>query len=62
MKELRTILYGEPMFPDGFVMNHPITPSLEDIYALLANGRNVRVTLDKDDGQKVTYELVEVPE
>lgn len=59
-KMIRTYLSPTPHFPVGLEMDHPICPSLMDIYNLLANGRNVRLTLHKDDGVQITYELVEV--
>lgn len=50
-------------FPDGLVMEWANVgsndPHLGDIVGLLANGRNVKLTLTKDDGDLVHYELVQ---
>lgn len=56
-QEIRATSYdGGPL--DGLVTTHPVSShGLDKIHALLANGRNVKLVLVKDDGSRVEYEL-----
>lgn len=59
-KVLRVTTVNEH-FKDGLSVDYPADPSghLDDIVCLLWNGRNVKLTLTKDTGEAVHYELAE---
>lgn len=55
--QIRGTVFGLGLL-DGMPMDFPVTDhGLDLIYALLRNGRNVKVTLHKDDGSWVEYTL-----